>query len=586
MMRQEEYETRRYVADNMDLVMQSIRRDFGDDGIIFSQREVVEGGIFGFLGTRKVEVIAGRDKKAAALREQRRKQELQASKKKKQISGQEFIEKLMKSRDLESPWKKDLKTGLANSSKNKGSNTNFLREETEALLQEFYGNEQEQLRKNTKSPGNSPFVAGSSSISGNLSGLQAQGATNLRQGAVNISQSDEYKQLQQDVSSLRSELKDLHSLRSELKDLHKLIAKGEPRFEVSGKLVGNDGDKQVQVEQDGKQDDFKQELKRQKEAQLKEQEKLERLQKNSESSSLEKSTQSELNTACETEQDCTDKKRKRELEEVFKAFENELQEYEFDREIIEIYQKVLREEFKDSPAPTLETLKDIVRIKFRHLAASKVRKSVFQELESSNAKKPKIMVFVGPTGVGKTTTIGKIASTLTLQDDPDKKKSIAIITIDTFKVGAVAQIKHYASGLNCEVEVVFRPTEILDAINKHSDKDVILIDTVGRSQNKSFQITDLKGFLPEDLQAETHLCMSATSRYSDMIRTFKAFSKLKVDCLLFTKLDETSCYGPMLSVIQKCTREVSYVTTGQKVPGNYRVIDEEYLSNLMFSDSF
>jgi|GEM_PF-1481374 len=579
MMRQEEYETRRYVADNMDLVMQSIRRDFGDDGIIFSQREVVEGGIFGFLGTRKVEVIAGRDKKAAALREKKRKQELQASKKKKQISGQEFIEKLMKSRDLESPWKKDLKTGLANSSKNKGGNANFLREETEALLNEFYGNEQEQLRKQGKSLGNSSYVAGGSSLSGNLSGLQAQGSTNLRQSTVNISQSEEYKQLQQDVSSLRSELKDLHSLRSELKDLHKLIAKGEPRFEVSGKLAGNAGDKLGQVKQESDQDAFIEDLKRQKEAQLKEQEKLERLQKNSETSPLK-------NSNPETEKDSADKRRKRELEEVFKALENELQEYEFDREIIEIYQKVLREEFKDSPAPTLETLKDIVRIKFRRLAASKVRKSVFQELESSNTKKPKIMVFVGPTGVGKTTTIGKIASTLTLQDDPAKKKSIAIITIDTFKVGAVAQIKHYASGLNCEVEVVFRPTEILDAINKHSDKDVILIDTVGRSQNKSFQITDLKGFLPEDLQAETHLCMSATSRYSDMIRTFKAFSKLKVDCLLFTKLDETSCYGPMLSVIQKCTREVSYVTTGQKVPGNYRVIDEEYLSNLMFSDSF
>lgn len=579
MMRQEEYETRRYVADNMDLVMQSIRRDFGDDGIIFSQREVVEGGIFGFLGTRKVEVIAGRDKKAAALREKKRKQELQASKKKKQISGQEFIEKLMKSKDLESPWKKDLKTGLANSSKNKAGNTNFLREETEALLQEFYGNEQEQLRNNTKSLGNSSYMAGGSSISGNLSGLQAQGVTNLRQSAANIAQSDEYKQLQQDVSSLRSELKDLHSLRSELKDLHKLIAKGEPRFEVSGKLAGNAGDKLVQVGQDDEQDTLKEELKRQKEAQLKEQKKLERLQKDSETTPLE-------NSSPETEKDSADKKRKSELEEVFKALENELQEYEFDKEIIEIYQKVLREEFKDSPAPTLETLKDIVRIKFRHLAASKVRKSVFQELESSSTKKPKIMVFVGPTGVGKTTTIGKIASTLTLQDDPAKKKSIAIITIDTFKVGAVAQIKHYANGLNCEVEVVFKPTEILDAINKHSDKDVILIDTVGRSQNKSFQITDLKGFLPEDLQAETHLCMSATSRYSDMIRTFKAFSKLKVDCLLFTKLDETSCYGPMLSVIQKCTREVSYVTTGQKVPGNYRVIDEEYLSNLMFSDCF
>ena len=269
--------------------------------------------------------------------------------------------------------------------------------------------------------------------------------------------------------------------------------------------------------------------------------------------------------------------------ESLNALRSCLLDREFDPDLATTYVNVMTRIAEDEPDHpwTLQELKDALKNRYKETA--KVRPSIFSHLKNAETSKPKIMVFVGPTGVGKTTTIAKLATCLSSEENRSYK--VALITIDTFKVGAVSQIKYYAQGIKADLEVVFRPEDILPAIEKHSDKDVILIDTVGRGPKSKMQISSLKDFLPDSLNAEIHLCMSATSRYKDMIETIKAFNHLGVDSLLFTKLDETSTYGPMLSILQKNTRDISYVTNGQLVPGDYRVIDRAYLAELMFSES-
>lgn len=273
---------------------------------------------------------------------------------------------------------------------------------------------------------------------------------------------------------------------------------------------------------------------------------------------------------------------KQATKESLNALRSCLLDREFDPDLASTYVNVMTKIAEDKPdhSWTLRELKDSLKNRYKETA--KVRPSIFSHLKDVGISKPKIMVFVGPTGVGKTTTIAKLATCLSSEENGSYK--VALITIDTFKVGAVSQIKYYAQGIKADLEVVFRPEDILPAIDKHSDKDVILIDTVGRGPKSKMQISSLKDFLPDSLNAEIHLCMSATSRYKDMIETIKAFNHLGVDSLLFTKLDETSTYGPMLSILQKNTRDISYVTTGQLVPGDYRVIDRSYLAELMFSE--
>jgi len=258
-----------------------------------------------------------------------------------------------------------------------------------------------------------------------------------------------------------------------------------------------------------------------------------------------------------------------------------LVEHEFNSELIEILIEALREEYKEKIEPSLVDLKKSVKRKLASNLKPKHKPPLVNGLDEKR-KKPEIMVLVGPTGVGKTTTLSKIASMLTLATEP---RSVAMITIDTFKVGAVEQIQFYADGLKATLEVVSKPEKIQPTIEKHSDKDIILIDTIGRGYKSAAEIASLKSFLPESIESEIHLVLSATAKYRDMVDTLRAYNHLGVDCLLFTKLDETSSFGPMLSVLQRSRSQmISYVTTGQRVPGDLKEADAEYLSNLMFQD--
>lgn len=175
---------------------------------------------------------------------------------------------------------------------------------------------------------------------------------------------------------------------------------------------------------------------------------------------------------------------------------------------------------------------------------------------------PRIVALVGPTGVGKTTTIAKLAAYYTVS----RKAKIALVTIDTFRVGAVEQLKTYSRIMGVPLEVASTRKELEKAIALHEDKDLILIDTVGRSPKDSETIENLRDLLRSASTIETHLCVAATTRERELRSIVDSFSALPIKRLLFTKLDESSSFGSIINLHLEEKLPLSYFTKGQRVP--------------------
>jgi len=174
----------------------------------------------------------------------------------------------------------------------------------------------------------------------------------------------------------------------------------------------------------------------------------------------------------------------------------------------------------------------------------------------------KIIALVGPTGVGKTTTIAKLAANFKLREN----RSVGLITIDTYRIAAVDQLRTYAGILNVPLAVVLTPEELRDALRKMKHLDLVLIDTAGRSQNDELKLRELKSFLSVVHPDEIHLVLSTTASQSCLMSAIQRFAGLNVDRVIFTKLDEAVGLGILLNVMKKVDRAVSYITTGQNVP--------------------
>jgi len=176
--------------------------------------------------------------------------------------------------------------------------------------------------------------------------------------------------------------------------------------------------------------------------------------------------------------------------------------------------------------------------------------------------RPNVIAFVGPTGVGKTTTIAKLAANFRLREN----KSVALITIDTYRIAAVDQLKTYANIINVPLKVVLSPEELRQAIEQMKQYHVILIDTAGRSQNDQLKLQELKSFFDLANVDETHLVLSSTASQRTLQATIHEFAGIGIDKVLFTKLDEAVGVGMLINVIKKLDRSISYITTGQNVP--------------------
>lgn len=191
--------------------------------------------------------------------------------------------------------------------------------------------------------------------------------------------------------------------------------------------------------------------------------------------------------------------------------------------------------------------------------------------------RPKIVALIGTTGVGKTTTIAKIAARFVLE----KGVSVALITADTYRISAVEQLKTYSDIIGLPLEIVYSAVELKTAIRKHRDKKLILIDTAGRSQNNEYQMQELKDFLAEEPAIEKHLVMSATTKARDAEKILERFSACRPDRLLFTKTDETDSLGFIVNLLFDRRIALSYLTNGQSVPDDIEPARPEVLAKLL-----
>ena len=191
--------------------------------------------------------------------------------------------------------------------------------------------------------------------------------------------------------------------------------------------------------------------------------------------------------------------------------------------------------------------------------------------------RPKIVALIGTTGVGKTTTIAKIAARFVLE----KGVSVALITADTYRISAVDQLRTYSDIIGLPLEIVYSAAELKAAIRKHKDKKLILIDTAGRSQNNEYQMQELKEFLEEEPGIEKHLVMSATTKERDAEKILERFSACRPDRILFTKTDETDSLGFIVNLLFDRRLALSYLTNGQSVPDDIEPARPEALAKLL-----
>jgi flagellar biosynthesis protein FlhF len=190
---------------------------------------------------------------------------------------------------------------------------------------------------------------------------------------------------------------------------------------------------------------------------------------------------------------------------------------------------------------------------------------------------PRRIALVGPTGVGKTTTLAKIAANLKLK----RGLRVGIVAADTYRIAAVDQLRTYAEILGLPVEVASSPRDAARACGCLNDVDVILIDTAGRSQNDHMKISELRAFLASAEPDETHLVLSATASARTLAREAEAFGALGIDRIVLTKLDEAASFGTLVSLVERLGKSVSFFTHGQEVPDHIEVARSRRLAALV-----
>ena len=194
----------------------------------------------------------------------------------------------------------------------------------------------------------------------------------------------------------------------------------------------------------------------------------------------------------------------------------------------------------------------------------------------------KILVFIGPTGVGKTTSIAKMAANYKMSD-PDL--NVGLITIDTFRIAAVQQLQEYGRIIKIPTRVVSTNIQLDDCIREFQDKDLILIDTAGRSQRDEIQMTELRTFLDPREDIKKILVLSVTTKDEDLTEITKRFGSMNLDGIIFTKLDETTSYGCIFNHAIRFKIPLSYLSTGQNVPEDFELVSKERLIDLLLNIS-
>jgi flagellar biosynthesis protein FlhF len=191
----------------------------------------------------------------------------------------------------------------------------------------------------------------------------------------------------------------------------------------------------------------------------------------------------------------------------------------------------------------------------------------------------RVVALVGPTGVGKTTTIAKLAANFRLREG----RRVGLITVDTYRIAAVEQLRTYADIIDLPMEVVSTPREMREAVQRMRTFDLVLMDTAGRSPRDEVKIQELRAMLAEATPDEVHLVLSAASGARALAAAAENFAPAGVTSLLITKIDEATGLGNLLSLARASKLPFSYLTDGQNVPDDIAVADAKRLAQLILN---
>ena len=206
-----------------------------------------------------------------------------------------------------------------------------------------------------------------------------------------------------------------------------------------------------------------------------------------------------------------------------------------------------------------------------------------QPIELNNNNNKNVVVFSGPTGVGKTTTIAKLAAKFSLEED----KKVGLITSDTYRIAAIQQLKTYSDIVNIPLKVLYDNQELAELIKNNFDEyDLVLVDTAGSSWNDKMQIGRLEKISNHDLIDEVHLLVSLNTKPEDIDSIIEHFSVIDPDKILLTKLDETSTYGEIINIKNEYDYPYSYITYGQDVPDDINIAYSDILVKYLMSDLY